>query len=206
MYHTGEACPNERGSPTRMQYDHYPDLIARKFSILLEKWPLPEFIAPGNMNSLSNLRLLFNAFDRDITQFRALTDAEWKAWGEAYDAGEAPPGVTHCTIAAPLPNGTPAPSDSTTPASTTASPSAEPSGATETAPNTASEQARVDEGAAPLPVAFQFVDAQTPSTAAALQVKKRVRKTRSDKGTTRRARVLPHPQAAEAEGVAFVMN
>ena len=46
MY-TEDAVPRKRGVPSKMQYAEYADRIALKFGVLLEKWPLQKFTAPG---------------------------------------------------------------------------------------------------------------------------------------------------------------
>ena len=216
MYYTGDACPKQRGVPARMNYDHYPERIAYKFGVLLVKWPLPMFCAPGNMNSLANIRLLINSFEHDVTQFHALSDEEWATWGQAHEKGEAPAAVTHFVAAPALLDATagdreeaahtPAESDvstgtGATPAPAAASPSPSSVGA---APTAASEQTPAGEVTPPpQPIAFQFVDGTATAKVAALQVKRRARKPRADKGTTRKARA--EPQGAEA-GAEFIMN
>ena len=92
-----------------MHYLDYTDAIARKFGVLLEKWPLQKFGAPGTVTSLSSLRVLFNAFKNGVTKFRTLDDKEWQIWCEAHERGEAPPAVTiaiaipEITVAVPAP-------------------------------------------------------------------------------------------------------
>ena len=202
-----------------MQYSSFPELITAKFGIVLEKWPLPKFVPPGSINSATTIRLLFNAFERDITFFRALSDAEWEAWVTAHEAGEAPPSVTIAALAAPLVGGTtseapeepavrdgaatdansmtgalpgpmevdtsPAPQDSAPASNGGANPGENPTGQVAAAPV----------------MAFQFVNASAPDEGSAFQVKKRARKTRSDKGKPRKRRA-----AADETGTPAAME
>ena len=72
LMHSEDAVPRKRGVPSKMQYTEYADRIALKFGVLLEKWPLQKFTAPGNFSSLATVRIIFNAFNNDVTKFRVL--------------------------------------------------------------------------------------------------------------------------------------
>ncbi|KAG2370353.1 hypothetical protein BDR07DRAFT_1370890 [Suillus spraguei] len=54
--------------------------ITQKYHLVLENWPLSKFVAPGNINSLTELRVLYNAWDSNASCFHKLSDEEFKAW------------------------------------------------------------------------------------------------------------------------------
>ncbi|KAG1852589.1 hypothetical protein C8R48DRAFT_584135, partial [Suillus tomentosus] len=65
---------------SRMYYQNFNRNIMQKYHLVLDNWPLSKFVAPGNINSLTELRVLYNAWDSNASRFRKLSDEEYEAW------------------------------------------------------------------------------------------------------------------------------
>ncbi|KAG1837661.1 hypothetical protein F4604DRAFT_1942097 [Suillus subluteus] len=65
---------------SRMYYQNFNRNITQKYHLVLDNWPLSKFVAPGNINSLTELRVLYNAWDSNATRFRKLSDEEYETW------------------------------------------------------------------------------------------------------------------------------
>lgn len=63
-----------------MYYQNFDRNITQKYHLVLDNWPLSKFIAPGNINSLTELQVLYNAWDSNASRFRKLSDEEYEAW------------------------------------------------------------------------------------------------------------------------------
>ncbi|KAI1781830.1 hypothetical protein LXA43DRAFT_1069674 [Ganoderma leucocontextum] len=83
-----------RGIPTKMYYINFEDHITAKYGLVLENWPLEKFAAPGSFNSLPVLTVLYNAWKNGVTRFRSLSNEEWMVWKAASTSGAATTGVT----------------------------------------------------------------------------------------------------------------
>ncbi|KAG1819124.1 uncharacterized protein BJ212DRAFT_1298382 [Suillus subaureus] len=64
----------------RMYYQNFNRNITQKYHFVLDNWPLSKFIAPSNINSLTELQVLYNAWDSNASCFCKLSDEEYKAW------------------------------------------------------------------------------------------------------------------------------
>ncbi|KAG1858515.1 hypothetical protein F4604DRAFT_1589498 [Suillus subluteus] len=65
---------------SRMYYQNFNRNITQKYHLVLDNWPLSKFVTPGNINSLTELRVLYNAWDSNATRFRKLSDEEYETW------------------------------------------------------------------------------------------------------------------------------
>ncbi|KAL7280958.1 hypothetical protein ACG7TL_005907 [Trametes sanguinea] len=79
------ACT--RGNIKKMFYVGFAERITLRYGVVLERWPLPKFVAPGSLSSRQELLVLLHAFENDVACFRQLTNEEWEEWIEKYRAG-----------------------------------------------------------------------------------------------------------------------
>ena len=193
-----------------MQYINFDEHVTVKYGVVLDKWPLQKFVAPGSINSVTTLRTLFNSWNNEVTKFRALSDEEHEAWLAARERGEPAPAVTVLASAAPLaPEPAPAPELAPAPAPELV-PAPAPELAPATVPALADEQAGAPNVATNEPSAApgQHLSAHAapPVDGAALPVAKKQRKQRSDAGTKKTPRPRKSKQGAVAEGMQFVFS
>ncbi|KAI0693250.1 hypothetical protein C8T65DRAFT_544120, partial [Cerioporus squamosus] len=74
-----EACEG-RSVPPKMFYMNFELRMTAKYGIVVRNWPIRKFTAPGNINSLPTLSILYNAWRSGTTHFRRLDDDEWQQW------------------------------------------------------------------------------------------------------------------------------
>ncbi|ESK82959.1 hypothetical protein Moror_11815 [Moniliophthora roreri MCA 2997] len=76
------------GQPVKsFPYDHFDKVITLPFGVVVENWPLPEFVNPSKMSSAHGpLIKLYEALDKDVVKFRKMEDDEWQEWVEQYRA------------------------------------------------------------------------------------------------------------------------
>ncbi|KAH9847527.1 hypothetical protein C2E23DRAFT_692686, partial [Lenzites betulinus] len=72
------ACT--RANITKMFYVNFHEHITMRYGVVLERWPLPKFVAPGKLSSRQELNILLSAFENDVAFFRQLTNPEWEEW------------------------------------------------------------------------------------------------------------------------------
>ncbi|EIW56748.1 uncharacterized protein TRAVEDRAFT_128349, partial [Trametes versicolor FP-101664 SS1] len=72
------ACT--RANVTKMFYVNFHQHITLRFGVVLERWPLTTFKAPGSMSSRQELLIILHAFENDVATFRQLTNPEWEGW------------------------------------------------------------------------------------------------------------------------------
>ena len=77
-----------------MNYANFPTSITLKYGIRLLRWAVQDFLAPGRINSVVVLHLLYNSWENGVTTFQVLDANEWKEWTSLYHEGRAPPAVT----------------------------------------------------------------------------------------------------------------
>lgn len=172
-----------------MIYKNFDIHITLKHGVIIENWPLGEFGAPGNFNSLPVINVLLSSWESGATRFRALSDDEWTAWRDAYERGEKPEGLVvtddapallavpkRARVAASFaPHFAPAPASSRAPTPAPAPASAPASGSVP-APAPAS---------APAPTQFHFLNVSGANNGSGIMIPKRPRKERKDKGQKR---------------------
>ncbi|KIP10025.1 hypothetical protein PHLGIDRAFT_281491 [Phlebiopsis gigantea 11061_1 CR5-6] len=75
----------ECARPARMPRINYVDFetcITERHGIICDNWPLPNFCAPGSINSLTELEVLYRAWSTGVTTFRKLSLEEWRQFKE----------------------------------------------------------------------------------------------------------------------------
>ncbi|KAG2126017.1 hypothetical protein DEU56DRAFT_743179 [Suillus clintonianus] len=65
---------------SRMYYQNFDTYITAKFGIIIENWPLQKFCCLGDISSRSELAVLSLAWESNATRFRKLTDSEFNEW------------------------------------------------------------------------------------------------------------------------------
>jgi hypothetical protein len=89
-----------KGDAKRMIYKNFDDHITRKHGIVIESWPLEAFANPSSIGSQLELKVLLNAWQTGATRFRRMGVDEHMKWVENHAESEGPsPLVTR-----PLPN------------------------------------------------------------------------------------------------------
>ncbi|KAF8523876.1 hypothetical protein BU17DRAFT_63528 [Hysterangium stoloniferum] len=66
--------------PAKMNYDHYETQVVRRWGVILSQWPCNQFINPGRLNGVENVRLLWQALQEGKCKWVKLTEAELAAW------------------------------------------------------------------------------------------------------------------------------
>ncbi|TFK79898.1 hypothetical protein K466DRAFT_446878, partial [Polyporus arcularius HHB13444] len=74
-----EACEG-RAVPQKMFYVNFESHMTAKYGVVIRNWPIRKFTAPGNINSLPTLSILYNVWRSGATHFRRLDDGEWQQW------------------------------------------------------------------------------------------------------------------------------
>jgi hypothetical protein len=64
----------------RMYYQNFDTNITAKYAVVIKNWPLSKFCSPGDVGSLNELEILYNAFQSGATYFQHLTDDEFREW------------------------------------------------------------------------------------------------------------------------------
>ncbi|KDQ58309.1 hypothetical protein JAAARDRAFT_192899 [Jaapia argillacea MUCL 33604] len=64
----------------RMIYINFDTSITLPLKIIVENWPLSKFVCPSDIGSLNELNLLIHSWKTGATRFRKLTDDEHQAW------------------------------------------------------------------------------------------------------------------------------
>ncbi|KAI0325019.1 hypothetical protein GY45DRAFT_1340412 [Cubamyces sp. BRFM 1775] len=69
-----------------MFYMNFDSHITLKYGIVLEGWPSDvKFAAPGHINSLPELQILYTAWETGKARFRSLSNSEWRDWISRYN-------------------------------------------------------------------------------------------------------------------------
>src|SRR5271155_5771358 len=90
----------------RMFYTNFDDNITAKHGIIVKNWPLPLFCSPGDIRTVTELNVLYNAWNSGTAHFYKLTTSEAADWlnnrfNESI-AGTSGPGT--CTPSSPSPS------------------------------------------------------------------------------------------------------
>ncbi|KAI0684135.1 hypothetical protein BC835DRAFT_1249643, partial [Cytidiella melzeri] len=67
-------------SVSKMFYTNFDTHITEKYGVVVVNWPLPQFVAPGSINSWLELQTLYNAWSLGSTHFRCLSPSETETW------------------------------------------------------------------------------------------------------------------------------
>jgi hypothetical protein len=67
-----------------MYYQIFDTYITAKFGIIIENWPLQKFCCPGDISSRSELTVLSLAWESNATCFRKLTDSKFNEWSNQH--------------------------------------------------------------------------------------------------------------------------
>lgn len=65
---------------SRMYYQNFDTYITAKLGVIIENWPLQKFCCPGDISSRTELTVLSHAWESNATRFRKLTDSEFNEW------------------------------------------------------------------------------------------------------------------------------
>lgn len=68
---------------SRINYVDFETSISERHGIVCENWPLPNFCAPGCLNSLTELEVLYHAWSTGVTTFRKMSPEEHHQFKEA---------------------------------------------------------------------------------------------------------------------------
>ncbi|EKM50002.1 uncharacterized protein PHACADRAFT_264479 [Phanerochaete carnosa HHB-10118-sp] len=77
-----EECAHPVKIP-RIKYVDFETSISERHGIVCENWPLPNFCAPGSLNSLMELEILHQAWSTGVTTFRKMSPEEHQQFKEA---------------------------------------------------------------------------------------------------------------------------
>lgn len=77
-----------------MIYVNFSEHITRKHGVLVEGWPLSEFKNPSAIGSQVELKVLLNAWNTGATRFRRMSTEEHIAWVESHANSKSPPAVS----------------------------------------------------------------------------------------------------------------
>jgi hypothetical protein len=90
------AVEVSKGDANRMFYKNFDQNITRKHGIVIEGWPLSTFDNPSSVGSQLELKVLHNSWHTGATRFRKMGDEEHMAWVENCAQLKSPsPLVTH---------------------------------------------------------------------------------------------------------------
>ncbi|GJE90958.1 hypothetical protein PsYK624_071050 [Phanerochaete sordida] len=67
----------------RINYVGFETSISERHGIVCENWPLPNFCAPGGLNSLTELEILYHAWSTGVTVFRKMSPEEHQQFKDA---------------------------------------------------------------------------------------------------------------------------
>ena len=68
------------GTKTRMFYTNFDENITDKHGIIVKNWPLPVFCAPGDIRTVTELRVLYNALESGTAHFYRMTMDKATKW------------------------------------------------------------------------------------------------------------------------------
>ena len=63
-----------------MFYTNFDNNITDKHGIIVKNWPLPAFSAPGDIRTVTELKILYNAWESGTAHFYQITTAEATKW------------------------------------------------------------------------------------------------------------------------------
>ena len=63
-----------------MFYTNFDNNITDKHGIIVKNWPLPAFSAPGDIRTVTELKILYNAWESGTAHFYQMTTAEATKW------------------------------------------------------------------------------------------------------------------------------
>ncbi|KIK33061.1 hypothetical protein CY34DRAFT_100326 [Suillus luteus UH-Slu-Lm8-n1] len=67
-------------SVPKMFYNNFDTQITAKHGVVVDNWPLKNFVSPSDIGSTTELRVLHNALKTGVTTFRKMTHDEWEQW------------------------------------------------------------------------------------------------------------------------------
>lgn len=77
-----KLCEAAQVPISRMYYVNFDANITAQHGVVLDNWPLKKFANPGDIGSMVEVKIVYNAFRTGMTKFRKLTAAEWEDWDE----------------------------------------------------------------------------------------------------------------------------
>ncbi|KAF8066019.1 hypothetical protein FPV67DRAFT_1418617 [Lyophyllum atratum] len=69
-----------KGEVTRMYYHNFDSKITLKHGLILKNWPLKTFCSPSDVSSRVELSVLLNAWKSDTAHFHRMSQDEYDAW------------------------------------------------------------------------------------------------------------------------------
>ena len=94
------------GTKGRMFYTNFDDNITAKYGVIVKNWPLPVFRSPGDIRTVTELNVLYSAWDSGTAHFYKLTTAEAIEWLNERSKNSTAGGT--CPPSPSLPSATPA--------------------------------------------------------------------------------------------------
>lgn len=75
-----------------MFYTNFDDNITDKYGVIVKHWPLTVFCPPGDIRTVTELRILYNAWESGTAHFYRMTTAEATKWSyERHSTFSLPP-------------------------------------------------------------------------------------------------------------------
>jgi len=65
---------------SKMFYTNFDSQVTAKHGVVVVNWPLKLFSSPSDIGSMTELKVLYNAWKTGTTTFCKLTPAEWEDW------------------------------------------------------------------------------------------------------------------------------
>lgn len=65
-----------------MFYSNFDSLITAKYSVVVVGWPLAKFQSPSDVGSMTELKVLLNAWKTGVATFRKMSQVEWEQWDD----------------------------------------------------------------------------------------------------------------------------
>ncbi|KAI0713718.1 hypothetical protein C8Q76DRAFT_576854, partial [Earliella scabrosa] len=121
-----------KGQVTRMQYLNFDEHITAIHLIVIDRWLLSIFCAPGDLSSALELQTLIDSWSNDVTRFRKLSEEEFTEWRRQRLAGGPAPARSAKADEETAPSSGPNPKDATASAASSASTSASASASSST--------------------------------------------------------------------------
>jgi hypothetical protein len=178
-----------------MYYQNFDDNITAKFGVIVKSWPLAKFCSPNDIGSRVELNILHNAWQSGTAHFYKMSDVEFNSWTNTRyqqpenareDATNAPAAdlnpPTADAIPTPAANTPAAPTNLDAPATNT--PATNTLATNTLATNTPTSNPAPSAGPLSALPLSRFINATTVTgpDGTAIQVTKKARKVRSDKG------------------------
>lgn len=66
-----------------MVFRHFEENITTKYSIVVDRWPLPKFCSPSDIKSKKEVKVLFNTWSSGTTSFCRLSSCELEEWSNS---------------------------------------------------------------------------------------------------------------------------